>query len=79
MQTFLLLNFFNDMVNKLIRDVPDEVRYPLILLFCALACFFLAKSINAKKDAGDKEPIKYGKLFFAIIFFGLVFTYAFVR
>ncbi|MBR1925548.1 MAG: hypothetical protein IJ837_01695 [Clostridia bacterium] len=79
MQTFLLLSFFNDMVNKLIRDVPDEVRYPLILGLCALAFFFLAKSINPKKDAGDKEPIKYGKLFFAIIFFGLVFIYAFVK
>jgi len=79
MNTFLLLNFFNDMVNKLIRDIPDSVRYPLILGLFAIGFYFLAKSLNTKKDAGDKEPVKYGKLFFAIVFIGLAFVYVFVK
>ena len=79
MNAFLVLSFFNDMINKLIRDVPDSVRYPLILLFFAIGFYFLAKTLNTKRDAGDKEPVKYGKLFFAIVFICLAFVYVFVK
>ena len=79
MLNFLLLDFFNDAINTIFRNVPDALRYCLILGFLALGFLFLAKTFNMKKDSADKEPIKYGKLVLAILFIGLAFAYAFLR
>ncbi len=79
MLNFMLLDFFNDMVNTVFRDISPALRYSLVLVFLAVGFFFLARSLNKKKDTEGKEPIKYGKLFLAIVFIGLAFAFAFIR
>ena len=79
MLNFMLLDFFNDLTNTVFRNISPALRYCLILGFLALGFFFLAKSLNKKKDSGDKEPVKYGNLFFAVLFIVFAFLFAFIR
>ncbi len=76
MLNVMLLDFFNDMVNTLFRNISPALRFCLILGFLAIGTLFLAKSLNKKKDAADKEPIKYGKLVLAIICYIFAVLYA---
>ena len=79
MLNFMLLDFFNDAVNAIFRNVSPALRFCLILVFLALGTYFLAMSINKKKDSGDKEPIKYGKLVLAVICYVIVGLYACIQ
>lgn len=76
--SFLMLDFFNNMINTLFRDIPDYLRYILILVFLALAFFSLAKTLNLKKDA-EKAPVRYGFLLLFILFFVLCMLYIWLR
>ncbi len=75
---FLMLDFFNNLINTVFRDIPDYLRYILIIVFLAFSFFFLAKTVNLKKDA-DKSPIKYGNLFLFLVFFTLSMLYIWLR
>jgi len=75
---YLMLDFFNNVINTLFRYVPDYLRYILILVFLALAFYSLAKTMNLKKTA-EKEPINYGFLALFIIFFVLCMMYIWIR
>ena len=79
MLNFMLLDFFNDMVNTVFRNVSPALRFCLILLFLAIGTFFLATSLNRKKDSADKEPIKYGRLVLAVLCYAVVGLYAFIQ
>ena len=76
--SFLMLDAFNTIINTLFRDIPDYLRYILILVFLALAFFALAKTLNLKKDA-EKSPIRYGFLVLFILFFTLCMLYVWLR
>ncbi len=76
--SFLMLDAFNSIINTLFRDIPDYLRYILILVFLALAFFALAKTLNLKKDA-EKSPIRYGFLVLFILFFTLCMLYVWLR
>ncbi len=76
--SFLMLDAFNTIINTLFRDIPDYLRYILILVFLALAFFALAKTLNLKKDA-EKSPIRYGYLVLFILFFTLCMLYVWLR
>lgn len=75
---FLMLDFFNTVINTLFRDIPDYVRYILIIVFLGLSFFFLAKTMNLKKSA-EKTPVNYGFLVLFIIFFMLCMLYIWLR
>ncbi len=75
--SFLMLDFFNTVINTLFREVPDYVRYILILVLLALSFFFLAKTLNLKK--AEKTPINYGALFLFLVFFVLCMMYIWLQ
>lgn len=78
MNVFLTLDFFNNLINKVFRDIPDSVRYIVILVLLALSFYCLAKTFNLKKDA-DKAPVKYGFLVLFALFFAICMCFVFLR
>ncbi len=78
MLSFMFLDFFNDAVNAVFRNISPGLRCCLILAFLALSALFLALSLNKKKDSADKEPIKYGRLALAIVCMAMAGLYALI-
>lgn len=79
MLNFMLLDFFNNAINTIFRNVSPALRWCLILAFLALSAFFLATCINRKKETADKEPIKYGRLIIAILCMAMAGLYALIQ
>ncbi len=72
--SLLLLDFWNSTVNTLFRDIPDFLRYILIVVFLVLAFISLTKAIRMDKNA-DKSPLRYGYLILFALFFTFMMLY----
>lgn len=72
--SLLILDFWNSMINTLFRDIPDFLRYILIVVFLVLAFLSLTKVIRTDKNA-DKSPLRYGYIILFALFFALMMLY----
>ncbi len=69
----LMLDVWNNLVNTLIRDLPDYAKGIICLVCFALGCLCFAKSIIKK----DKKliPFSFGMIMLSILFFAIVILY----
>ena len=73
MNISLMLDVWNNLVNELIRSLPDFWKAIICLVTFALGCLCFAKSIVTK----DKKsiPFKTGVILLSILFFAIMILY----
>lgn len=78
MSVSLVANFFNTVLNNCVRDIPDGIRWVIIILSVVGMFLFFALSINKDKGS-DKHPIKVTYLILSILCLGILILYTSFR